>query len=200
MFCGGGGITPAYAGNTITHLTINHIRRDHPRVCGEHTRRLHTMTLCAGSPPRMRGTRYGGCYANNSRRITPAYAGNTGRVSRSISGSRDHPRVCGEHVNTFYRSVHAWGSPPRMRGTLSNSAALIVPMGITPAYAGNTWCNPCRLLVFWDHPRVCGEHLLICFLARLCAGSPPRMRGTPSSDLDLHVLWDHPRVCGEHTY
>ena len=34
------GIIPAYAGNTKLLLRRHHWRRDHPRVCGEHTKRL----------------------------------------------------------------------------------------------------------------------------------------------------------------
>ena len=36
----GPGIIPAYAGNTIRALKSHLIQKDHPRVCGEHTKRL----------------------------------------------------------------------------------------------------------------------------------------------------------------
>ena len=34
---GDGGIIPAYAGNTLTWRNVVALRRDHPRVCGEHS-------------------------------------------------------------------------------------------------------------------------------------------------------------------
>ena len=50
------GIIPAYAGNTETWDYAPPSPRDHPRVCGEHTRRPYPSTGLAGSSPRMRGT------------------------------------------------------------------------------------------------------------------------------------------------
>ena len=92
--------------------------------------------------------------------------------------------------------------------------------GIIPACAGNTpyffifgSCNR-------DHPRVCGEHIIIRHSMIQKLGSSPRVRGTPprisrlfcvagiipacagntlsSQQLRLY-RWDHPRVCGEHS-
>ena len=34
------GITPAYAGKSISALEENQISRDHPRVCGEKTKKI----------------------------------------------------------------------------------------------------------------------------------------------------------------
>ena len=71
----------------------------------------------------------------------------------------------------------------------------------------------------WDHPRVCGEHLVRPAPHVLNLGSSPRMRGTPvygkQDALQTGIIpayagntqhpmtrvleaWDHPRVCGEH--
>ena len=71
------GIIPAYAGNTISSKASWTARRDHPRVCGEHTRSADLDSLPEGSSPRMRGTlcEFGGDCRN--RGIIPAYAGNT---------------------------------------------------------------------------------------------------------------------------
>ena len=115
---GHGGIIPAYAGNTCRRLRHIRLPWDHPRVCGEH----HDMKVATfpsqGSSPRMRGTlrhvrgkivQFG---------IIPAYAGNTDVSRNRLKSSRDHPRVCGEHVVSFRIAVCGWGSSPRMRGTL----------------------------------------------------------------------------------
>ena len=70
--------------------------------------------------------------------IIPAYAGNTPvRLGRSLP-CRDHPRVCGEHVNQFDGHCPTSGSSPRMRGTLVQVVERAVGAGIIPAYAGNT--------------------------------------------------------------
>ena len=192
------GIIPAYAGNT----SIEHRKRrwnwDHPRVCGEHT---------------------------------PS--------ARSSPLPRDHPRVCGEHDKPDSANSLAWGSSPRMRGTLflagvdgddlgiipayaGNTCRFFidtVSMGIIPAYAGNTLTELMLTGLVWDHPRVCGEHMLTGFVCWVISGSSPRMRGTPifeqetdgcsgiipayagnttMAKLTIVSLRDHPRVCGEH--
>ena len=48
---------------------------------------------------------------------------------------------------------------------------------ITPADAGKTLIMPTVLNSDWDHPRGCGENLLLHLRLRLLLGSPPRMRG-----------------------
>ena len=91
--------------------------------------------------------------------------------------------------------------------------------GIIPAYAGNTGFNTDEKLHLRDHPRVCGEHIWRSTVACICAGSSPRMRGTPMACFTFRVRYgiipayagntiasqtqvprarDHPRVCGEH--
>ena len=69
------GITPAYAGKSLTTSTGARWTRDHPRVCGEKSEQIPRLLHQQGSPPRMRGKvpEYlgGGRYQG----ITPAYAG-----------------------------------------------------------------------------------------------------------------------------
>ena len=50
------GIIPAYAGNTLPWISAARGGRDHPRVCGEHFRRVIVAFTLQGSSPRMRGT------------------------------------------------------------------------------------------------------------------------------------------------
>ena len=91
--------------------------------------------------------------------------------------------------------------------------------GITPAYAGNTFVVGYTRCVFWDHPRLRGEHVHYCKKTCHTLGSPPPTRGTPTLAVLLHwcigitpayagntilqVLrdfhpQDHPRLRGEH--
>ena len=152
------GIIPAYAGNTIDERGALRPVRDHPRVCGEHSKNCKICQVFLGSSPRMRGTHSCVFPLVFLSGIIPAYAGNTPTGYRPAHRYRDHPRVCGEHVAALIAVVVAAGSSPRMRGTPGGVILPVLGFGIIPAYAGNTqrrWSNPC---FSWDHPRVCGEH------------------------------------------
>ena len=50
------GIIPACAGNTRYARNPARLRRDHPRMCGEHTREDWIDEQAAGSSPHVRGT------------------------------------------------------------------------------------------------------------------------------------------------
>ena len=71
------GIIPACAGNTSHPSTPSWIRRDHPRVCGEHPVTLLHIDLRPGSSPRVRGTHDHGDAFERFGGIIPACAGNT---------------------------------------------------------------------------------------------------------------------------
>ena len=49
------GITPAYAGKSLSKLKGSLKRGDHPRLCGEKCTRYFSMRQWLGSPPPMRG-------------------------------------------------------------------------------------------------------------------------------------------------
>ena len=89
--------------------------------------------------------------------ITPAYAGK--RVAATVSKSIvwDHPRVCGEKLNSTACFRLESGSPPRMRGKASFHADPHDEGRITPAYAGKSGGHHDALHQVQDHPRVCGE-------------------------------------------
>ena len=132
------GIIPAYAGNTYC-LCLLHLRvEDHPRVCGEHMICYYGGSALRGSSPRMRGTRIHKFRQLFELGIIPAYAGNTPAFVSRIRVSRDHPRVCGEHIPSHLRCKHSSGSSPRMRGTPVRVTERNQVAGIIPAYAGNT--------------------------------------------------------------
>ena len=74
-------------------------------------------------------------------------------------GSRDHPRLRGEHNILEYDSFFERGSPPPTRGTLFNFIKFLLFSGITPAYAGNTGTIKIEDIKHGDHPRLRGEHI-----------------------------------------
>ena len=175
----GAGIIPAYAGNTCWCRRLGCRIRDHPRVCGEHSdggRGAHNST---GSSPRMRGTLISAVNPRLDHVIIPAYAGNTGYHPARHRQTRDHPRVCGEHLRARPEGCAGWGSSPRMRGTQSVHTSRMSVHGIIPAYAGNTSFFQRSSSNYRDHPRVCGEHFPIVACCGMAWGSSPRMRGTP---------------------
>ena len=109
--------------------------------------------------------------------ITPACAGKSCRSPQGAGRAWDHPRVCGEKFNCNPGSPQHWGSPPRVRGKVEVQVADKLVAGITPACAGKSgktdWTTMCRR----DHPRVCGEKVIIITVMLYEPGSPPRVRG-----------------------
>ena len=132
----------------------------------------------------------------------------------------DHPRVCGECGHVLGIAAGIGGSSPRMRGMRQRHHRRQRPGRIIPAYAGNASCPRQLGRPSADHPRVCGECLMLRSASCPPSGSSPRMRGMPI-DAEQSVLggriipayagnarqartWsmpqtDHPRVCGECT-
>ena len=173
-----GRIIPAHAGNSLDTQPGRHATADHPRACGELLNRSRGVPLITGSSPRMRGTPDRLAAVLAPKRIIPAHAGNSLRLSPPTACRTDHPRACGElwlHVDRPHALV---GSSPRMRGTPCRASHTAIRTRIIPAHAGNShWCsNP-----GWpstDHPRACGELCLRAAPLRFRRGSSPRMRGT----------------------
>ena len=191
---------------------------DHPRVCGEKTRRPKPPGRPLGSPPRMRGKEQEEKSTLERVRITPAYAGKSDFVCKAFHPPEDHPRVCGEKWILHFFTAAQTGSPPRMRGKVVGNVEPCGAVGITPAYAGKSLPGVGFPPLYEDHPRVCGEKALGGMESNPARGSPPRMRGKDVDDLfqpsligitpayagksAVHLLTmlchrDHPRVCGE---
>ncbi len=172
------GIIPAYAGNTSPARPVTSSARDHPRICGEHPKEAVPWVPPLGSSPHMRGTRCGRETCRSRPGIIPAYAGNTSRRTWTSCMTRDHPRICGEHLVSALALNGNAGSSPHMRGTQETPNEQRNTTRIIPAYAGNTcivfWC----VLYCRDHPRICGEHIAGLFFICQSPGSSPHMRGT----------------------
>ena len=108
-----------------------------------------------------------------------------------------------------------------MRGTAFSAAHKGRRFRITPACAGNSGWRIQKGDVVEDHPRVCGEQVLLPSSRSPPEGSPPRVRGTvicfvnifcknritPACAGNRTARWicgantkDHPRVCGEQIF
>ena len=171
------GITPAYAGKRAEQAHSMSCSEDHPRVCGEKSGSCFFLSIVLGSPPRMRGKAFLINATASFSGITPAYAGKSILATDLALRRRDHPRVCGEKFAVAVAPPSAVGSPPRMRGKAEVEAKALIPVRITPAYAGKrgTGCQASEQT--GDHPRVCGEKAPTLTSTVAPAGSPPRMRG-----------------------
>ena len=172
------GIIPACAGNTERRHPSCLRFRDHPRMCGEHLLGHCLVSRAAGSSPHVRGTLVSSSAGVGSVGIIPACAGNTTSRMNMLSGSWDHPRMCGEHCMWFAGLEQIMGSSPHVRGTRSRAKAGRPRPGIIPACAGNTSYARLYGAQLRDHPRMCGEHRAVWEPSLDCLGSSPHVRGT----------------------
>ena len=115
--------------------------------------------------------------------ITPAYAGKSLLLRHQFFSRWDHPRVCGEKFSAHSARRYRTGSPPRMRGKATRPHAKPRPSRITPAYAGKRRHVQYRPSGNKDHPRVCGEKMMVASRPWRLRGSPPRMRGKGSAEI-----------------
>ena len=151
-------------------------------------------------------------------RITPADAGTRVQDLGSYVQPRDHPRGCGDKLQPAGHSDLAAGSPPRMRGQVSENSAYDPIHRITPADAGTSHDDGVHQPHVQDHPRGCGDKDVLHLRGHLLVGSPPRMRGQVAYDATDLVEdgitpadagtripplarpsngQDHPRGCGD---
>ena len=130
-------------------------------MCGEHVWPVIFQSIVVGSSPHVRGALIPRMMKPVSNGIIPACAGSTPILARSSAPSRDHPRMCGEHVLKVWPGALDSGSSPHVRGAPQGNLFQGHSGGIIPACAGSTNGNVARILFFRDHPRMCGEHSML---------------------------------------
>ena len=134
---------------------------DHPRRCGENFLSDRCRRSQKGSPPQVRGKHFFARHPQPPARITPAGAGKTAPGMRSGRPGWDHPRRCGENSPCLRIQRPETGSPPQVRGKPPEIYCVLPKVGITPAGAGKTPCGLDRTNIAQDHPRRCGENLIV---------------------------------------
>ena len=174
-------ITPAGAGKTVTVQSIISQSTDHPRRCGENLNQHSDKRLRRGSPPQVRGKRFLRAETTVCTRITPAGAGKTYRQHEHVETAEDHPRRCGENTLAVLIAHLEPGSPPQVRGKRKPLPLRRAAGRITPAGAGKTFFNDIGKIGNTDHPRRCGENYRCLPAERDSLGSPPQVRGKPST-------------------
>ena len=189
-------------------------------MCGEHPHEFTARDGRVGSSPHVRGTPVIVQRGHEPLGIIPACAGNTRARTSNRRPSRDHPRMCGEHLIKLGADLSSMGSSPHVRGTPACIPPSLPPIGIIPACAGNTCSIASAVRYRRDHPRMCGEHGRSRLVGLEFEGSSPHVRGTRTTCIDDALpagiipacagntlplprappnRWDHPRMCGEHS-
>ena len=169
-------ITPACAGKTEILTIHSTFKRDHPRVCGKNSGVGLSGCCVSGSPPRVREKLKQRTDTIEPIGITPACAGKTLVLVRSLPKYRDHPRVCGKNQWESYTAKTERGSPPRVREKPNAFLNSSCDTGITPACAGKTLSQLQGGMMEQDHPRVCGKNHFLSLFFYFTEGSPPRVR------------------------
>ena len=90
-------LIPAHAGKTARVHRVGLRRRAHPRACGENAVSVQRFNGALGSSPRMRGKLTTAGNRMGTGGLIPAHAGKTLSISLVRTGSRAHPRACGEN-------------------------------------------------------------------------------------------------------
>ena len=213
------GIIPACAGSTRARPRRSRVRRDHPRMRGEHRWPRRPSLQPPGSSPHARGALDLHLRHRRLAGIIPACAGSTRWASAGTAAPRDHPRMRGEHLPAAHRLVRLRGSSPHARGALSSRPERSPSARIIPAYAGSTGSGSGGWRRRRDHPRMRGEHGGWRCRFPSAPGSSPHARGAPRQggpDAEHRGIipacagstrcrWparrscrDHPRMRGEH--
>ena len=119
--------------------------------------------------------------AYRATRHFPAHAGKSVFSNSLAIVDGDHPRTCGEKTNIILNALIIVGSPPHMRGKALSTRYHTPFSGITPAHAGKSCLHSLPCQPRQDHPRTCGEKLILSPFSASIVGSPPHMRGKAES-------------------
>ena len=132
------GITPAWAGKSLSSFLTRCSFQDHPRMGGEKPLHGHSSMLLRGSPPHGRGKGRKSTRAKLGIRITPAWAGKRACCPSLSDRRQDHPRMGGEKLYEQMEQGAGRGSPPHGRGKVCRCCCGRTAAGITPAWAGKS--------------------------------------------------------------
>ncbi len=110
------GSSPQVRGPHRPGLLTRGDERDHPRRCGDRSDPFPSLWSHQGSSPQVRGPRIMSSQIPAEPGIIPAGAGTADAGHGSSSGSRDHPRRCGDRSSRVSVKWLILGSSPQVRG------------------------------------------------------------------------------------
>ncbi len=152
--------TPACAGTTFARCKRSGCPPEHPRLRGDHSAPGARRSRKAGTPPPARGPRHGRLDRGADVRNTPACAGTTPTAESPKPGTKEHPRLRGDHGWMGADQPAPGGTPPPARGPPGERLVLRDGRRNTPACAGTTGPRGLTLEEPPEHPRLRGDHLL----------------------------------------
>ena len=172
-----------------------------PRGCGERVIRSQEEMHGRGSAPRVRGTLPRTPSLVCAGRFSPAGAGNAPRQQGIRGLHAVQPRGCGERTPLQTCHQFAYGSAPRVRGTLDNTIRGGNSSRFSPAGAGNAEADRQGIQNRPVQPRGCGERVVAKSHAGVKSGSAPRVRGTQTRNpCNTHVSRFSPAGAGNAAY
>ena len=210
---------PAHAGKTHHHTPTPPTPKEHPRACGENALVGLVCRRHVGTSPRMRGKHPAQHLTTATARNIPAHAGKTASYPAGHTAHPEHPRACGENLLLRTASARGSGTSPRMRGKRVAYISMSWGSGNIPAHAGKTLTAGGSEKIFWEHPRACGENMVLPSKRSRSFGTSPRMRGKQKCllmsikrgrNIPAHAgktqdsvrislaSEEHPRACGEN--
>ena len=178
--------TPARAGQPRAPPGASGLQSAYPRACGATTVDLADLPDDCGLPPRVRGNHGRARVRQDFGGPTPARAGQPGARHVHLPSRRAYPRACGATAAACAAAGEPGGLPPRVRGNHGDHVPAKLPLGPTPARAGQPGGALQHHAVPAAYPRACGATRQIRQTAFDGTGLPPRVRG------NLDVL-QHPR-------
>ena len=92
----------------------------------------------------MRGKGFSHVFVPMPHGITPAHAGKSHNKTPNVKWEQDHPRTCGEKIDTTPKRLTGGGSPPHMRGKVNFIHPVLIKIRITPAHAGKSNITICK--------------------------------------------------------
>ena len=174
----GRGSIPAWAEKPHGGRRDEIASRVDPRVGGEATAIVPTVSTKEGRSPRGRGSLEQPIAAAEDKGSIPAWAGKPVSALAGPAGIGGDPRVGGEARGAAQARLQEGGRSPRGRGSLTASATALVNPGSIPAWAGKPTqstrtCSDTRV-----DPRVGGEALRRLSRMSRERGRSPRGRGS----------------------
>ena len=155
------GNIPACAGTTDAEDPGQDGCGEHPRMRGDHFMLYLPLDDLMGTSPHARGPLHGPRRSRHLLGNIPACAGTTNNFDYRRWTAGEHPRMRGDHFYNKGTFLFDKGTSPHARGPLYDEADHFIAVGNIPACAGTTRGCENRLLLFREHPRMRGDHLVI---------------------------------------
>ena len=200
-------LIPVYAGSTGGVGVAAGGDWAHPRLRGEHVKKLTAVESVDGSSPSTRGALPSSPDGTVRKRLIPVYAGSTGYAGTGKTFTAAHPRLRGEHSAGGSGAGGTNGSSPSTRGALIDITTGYEISRLIPVYAGSTWSCARSMGLISAHPRLRGEHSRPTATRSGSHGSSPSTRGA-LADMVEHrenkeiyftfsrlALDNHTRIC-----